>query len=49
MPHGDEELLADIRQQITEFPSYGYRRACALVSRQRASAGSPNVNAKCVY
>ena len=31
-PHGDEELLADIREQITELPSYGYRRACALVN-----------------
>ena len=48
-PHGDEQLLADIREQITELPSYGYRRACALVNRQRASSGSPRVNAKRVY
>ena len=27
-------------QQITELPSYGYRRACALVNRQRASVAS---------
>jgi len=32
-PAGDEQLLADIRAQITELPSYGYRRACALVNR----------------
>ena len=48
-PDGDEELLADIREQITELPSYGYRRACALVNRQRVSSGAPRVNAKRVY
>ena len=47
-PQGDRELLADIREQITELPSYGYRRACALVNRQRA-AGAPRVNPKRVY
>jgi putative transposase len=49
LPAGDEQLLADIRAQITELPSYGYRRACALVNRQRTSAGTPRVNAKRVY
>jgi putative transposase len=49
LPVGDEQLLADIRAQITELPSYGYRRACALVNRQRTSAGTPRVNAKRVY
>ena len=48
-PHGDNQLLADIRAQITELPSYGYRRACALVNRQRASVGAPRVNPKRVY
>jgi putative transposase len=48
-PQGDEELLADIRAQITELPSYGYRRACALVNRQRAAQGSARVNPKRVY
>ena len=48
-PDGDEELLADIREQIIELPSYGYRRACALVNRQRVSSGAPRVNAKRVY
>jgi hypothetical protein len=48
-PHGNEELLADIREQITKLPSCGYRRACALVNRQRARAGVPRVNAKRVY
>ena len=48
-PAGDEQLLADIRAQITELPSYGYRRACALVNRHRAGVGTPRVNAKRVY
>ena len=48
-PLGDEQLLTDIREQITELPSYGYRRACALVNRQRASLGAPRVNPKRVY
>lgn len=48
-PQGDEQLLADIRAQITELPSYGYRRACALVNRQRAAQGSARVNPKRVY
>ena len=34
-PAGDAQLLAEIRQQISDLPSYGYRRACALVNRQR--------------
>jgi putative transposase len=37
-PRGDEQSLADIREQITELPSYGYRRARVLVNRKRASA-----------
>jgi transposase InsO family protein len=48
-PLGDEQLLTDIYEQITELPSYGYRRACALVNRQRASLGAPRVNPKRVY
>ena len=47
--HGDDQLLADIRKQITELLSYGYRRACALVNRQRAGSGAPRVNPKRVY
>jgi putative transposase len=44
-PRGDSELLAEIREQIAELPSYGYRRACALVNQQRP-AGAPRVNPK---
>ena len=36
-PRDDEQLLSEIREQTTDLPSYGYRRACALVNRQRAS------------
>jgi putative transposase len=42
-------LLAEIREQVTELPSYGYRRACALVNRQRKRRGMPRVNAKRAY
>jgi transposase InsO family protein len=47
-PCGDDELLAEIRAQIAELPSYGYRRACALVNGQRP-VGTPRVNPKRVY
>jgi transposase InsO family protein len=48
-PIGDAELLADIREQIAELPSYGYRRACALVNRKRAGSGGARVNPKRAY
>lgn len=46
-PAGDAQLLAEIRQQIADLPSYGYRRACALVNRQRSAQGSPRVKVVC--
>jgi putative transposase len=45
----DAVLLAEIKAQITQLPTYGYRRACALVNRERVNAGAPRVNAKRVY
>ena len=45
----DVQLLAELRQEIAELPSYGYRRACALVNRQRMARGAPRVNAKRAY
>jgi putative transposase len=48
-PTGDAQLLAEIRDQIAELPSYGYRRACALVNRQRAQKGARRVNPKRAY
>ena len=48
-PAADEQLLQEIREQLAELPSYGYRRACALVNRQRSASGRPRVNVKRVY
>ena len=48
-PTGDAQLLAEIREQIAQLPSYGYRRACALVNRQRAQEGAARVNPKRAY
>ena len=48
-PSDDAGLLAELRQQIADLPSYGYRRTCALVNRQRTARGAPRVNAKRVY
>ena len=45
----DAELLAELRKHVLELPSYGYRRACALLNRQRAASGLPRVNHKRVY
>jgi putative transposase len=48
-PMDDAQLLAELRQEIADLPSYGYRRACALVNRQRTAAGRARVNPKRVY
>ena len=48
-PAPDEELLGEIRQHIADLPSYGYRRACALVNRQRRAEGRQGVNPKRAY
>jgi len=48
-PASDDELLAEIRLQIADLPSYGYRRACALVNRERRARGRSVVNPKRAY
>ena len=48
-PVHDEELLAQVREHIAHLPSYGYRRACALLNRQRAASDLSRVNHKRVY
>ena len=48
-PAPDEALLREIEQHIADLPSYGYRRACALVNRQRRSVGQQVVNPKRAY
>jgi len=45
----DAELLAQLRKHVLELPSYGYRRACALLNRQRTASGLSPVNHKRVY
>ena len=35
----DASLLAELRQEIAELRSYGYRSACALVNCQRIANG----------
>ena len=42
-PSDDEELLDELRQAIAQLPSYGYRRACALVNRQRTARDAPRL------
>ena len=44
-----ESRLAEIRLQIADLPSYGYRRACALVNRERRAQCRPLVNPKRAY
>lgn len=45
----DADLAALIRSLLQELPSYGYRRVCAQVNRERLVRGEPRVNAKRVY
>ena len=48
-PAQDEALLVDIRRHIAELPSYGYRRAGALLNRERRSQGQQALNHKRIY
>jgi putative transposase len=45
----DAALLAELRAAVAGLPSYGYRRAGALVNRHRNSEGRWPVNHKRVY
>jgi putative transposase len=38
-----------VRRHIAELPSYGYRRAGALLNRERRSQGQAVLNHKRVY
>lgn len=42
----DGQLVAQICSAIEDLPSYGYRRAWALLRRERACQGLPAVNLK---
>lgn len=48
-PTGDAMIAAAVRAEITALPTYGYRRAGALVNRTRAMMGMPPVNHKRLY
>lgn len=48
-PAQDGLLLADLRRHIAELPSYGYRRAGALLNRERRSQGQQVLNHKRIY
>jgi putative transposase len=48
-PIDDAALVAEIRAEVAELPTYGYRRACELVRRRRRAEGRPPVNHKRAY
>ena len=48
-PRDDVHLLEQIRLELADLPSYGYRRVCALLNRERQVRAEPKVNAKRVY
>ena len=45
----DQFLLAKIEKICGHRPSYGYRRVCALINRERAFSGHARVNHKRIY
>ncbi|WP_406822935.1 IS3 family transposase [Pseudomonas corrugata] len=48
-PVNDAELVAEIQQQVSELPSYGYRRVWGLLRRARETQLLPALNVKRVY
>lgn len=48
-PAHDAALVADIRRHIAELPTYGYRRACALINRELRSLDQEALNHKRIY
>ena len=48
-PVNDTELVAEIQQQVSELPSYGYRRVWGLLRRARETQSMPAINVKRVY
>ncbi|UPT35411.1 IS3 family transposase [Pseudomonas amygdali] len=45
----DTELVAEIKQQVSELPSYGYRRVWGLLRREREVQSLAPINVKRVY
>lgn len=48
-PVNDAELVVEIQHQISELPSYGYRRVWGLLRRARETQLLPAINVKRVY
>jgi putative transposase len=48
-PRDDAELVAEIETEIAALPSYGYRRAWAMVNRRRDHERRRRVNHKRIY
>ncbi|WP_372242196.1 IS3 family transposase, partial [Pseudomonas sp. G(2018)] len=48
-PVNDAELVVEIQQQVSELPSYGYRRVWGLLRRAREKQSLPAINVKRVY
>ncbi|MEC4167699.1 IS3 family transposase [Pseudomonas sp. MS-1(2024)] len=48
-PVDDAELVVEIQQQVSELPSYGYRRVWGLLRRARETQSLPAINVKRVY
>ncbi|WP_371857637.1 IS3 family transposase [Pseudomonas sp. Irchel 3E19] len=48
-PVNDAELVAEIQQQVSDLPSYGYRRVWGLLRRARETQLLPAINVKRVY
>nr|WP_286790804.1 MULTISPECIES: IS3 family transposase [unclassified Pseudomonas] len=45
----DKELVAEIKRQVSELPSYGYRRVWGLLRRERETRSLAPINVKRVY
>ncbi|SEK78741.1 putative transposase [Pseudomonas agarici] len=45
----DTQLVAEIEQQVSDLPSYGYRRVWGLLRREREAQSLPPINVKRVY
>ncbi|WP_425273621.1 IS3 family transposase [Pseudomonas baetica] len=48
-PVNDAELVAEIQQQVSDLPSYGYRRVWGLLRRARETQLLPAINVKRGY
>ena len=46
---GDEEILQRVKGLVAQRPSYGYRRACAVINRALVADGLPKANHKRIY